>query len=330
MNRLVFLLIFSFPLHAQTLIDTISTFDTDKTKTTAVIVGTPDSITGEFYSVKGMEDKKFLLWSISKTISALVVGRAIEDGHLKLDEEVKDSITIKDLLQMSSGIDWDESYEEAPFRSNVVRMLYGPEAYNMGEYILKQKTKYKPGNRFKYSSGDSNLIQWYLKKKMGAEYNLYPWKSLFDPLGIKASFETDGQGIFVASSYVYMSAKDLFKIAQLILQKGKWNDVQVIPELFIEQMVTACESSVKRTRFRSDDLNYGFQIWLNSPSSSGKKPLPDLPGNSIFMLGHHGQLVGIFPDEKIIILRSAYDRGRIDKNKFFSEILLWAKKQPSL
>jgi CubicO group peptidase (beta-lactamase class C family) len=295
-----------------------------------VIVGGTSSVISEFYETKGMEERKFLLWSISKTISSLIVGKAIEDGHLKLDESVLGNITLRDLLQMSSGIDWDESYEEAPFKSNVVRMLYGPEAYSMGEYVLKQKTKYKPGSRFKYSSGDSNLIQWYLKKKLGAEYTSYPWKALFDLMGIKATFETDGQGLFVASSYVYISPKDLFKVAQLIAQKGNWNGIQLIPEDYIIQMTKASAASVKRSRMRSDDMNYGFQIWLNATSGDGKKPLKDLPENSIFMLGHHGQAIGIFPDEQIFILRSAYDRGRLDKNKFFKEILEWAKKQKSL
>ncbi len=308
----------------------IKAFDTDKIKTNAVIVDSSSGVLGEYLEVRGMEERKFQLWSISKTIGALLIGRAIDDGNLKLDEVVRDNITIKDLLQMSSGIDWDESYEEAPFKSNVVRMLYGPESVNMGEYVLNRPVKHQAGKRFKYSSGDSNLLQWYLKKKLGSEYALFPWKSLFDPMEIKATFETDSTGVYVASSYAYMSPTDLLKIAKLILQKGNWNGVQLLSNEFVEKMITPSESSVTKSKFRPDDLNYGFQIWLNAKSSDGKIPLKDLPENSIFLLGHHGQIVGIFPNEQLIILRSAYDRGRLDKNRFFKEIIEWAKKQNSL
>lgn len=320
----------SLPVLGQTLKDQVVLFDTDKIKTTGVIVANAHGIIGEYYENFGREDRKFLLWSISKTVSGLIVGRAIQEGILKLEENVRGQVTVRSLLEMSSGLSWDESYEEAPFKSNVVRMLYGPEAFDMGQYVLSIPAKHKPGHRFKYSSGDSNLLQWYLKKKMGPEYSVYPWKALFDPLDIRASFETDGQGVFVASSYVYMSLKDLLKVAQLILNKGNWGGVQLISEDYITSMTTQTKASSKRSRMRSDDLNYGFQIWLNGLSGNGKLPLKDLPPESIFMLGHHGQIVGIFPDEQIIILRSASDRGRLDKNKFFKEILAWAKKQKSL
>lgn len=330
MKTLLLYLLFPTLAAAQSLSQLAESLDTNKTKTTGLIISSQERIIGEYYVVQGIEDRKFLLWSISKTVGSLIIGRAIQDGFLRLDEIIKGDATVKDFLQMSSGLDWDESYEEAPFKSNVVRMLYGPESVNMGEYVDQIPIKNKPGTRFKYSSGDSNLLQWYLRKKMGVAYTGYPWKVLFDPLDIKATFETDGSGVYVASSYVYMSPRDLLKIAQLILQKGYWNGLQLIPADFIEQMITPAKSSLTRPRFRNNELNYGFQIWLNTKSANGKVPLKDLPENAIFMLGHYGQTVGIFPSEKMIILRSADDRERLDRNKFFNEILTWAKKQNSL
>lgn len=330
MKKWILTLLIISPVFAQDLNQIVASYDGAKITTKALLVVGPSGIIGEYNKNKSIDDKKLQLWSISKTVSALIIGRAIEDGYLKLEEDVIPMITVKNLLQMSSGLDWDESYEEAPFKSNVVRMLYGKEAYDMGSYILKTPRKYKAGTRFKYSSGDSNLLQWYLKKKMGVEYTYYPWKSLFDPLGIKATFETDSLGVFVASSYVYMSVKDLLKIAQLILQKGQWNGQQIVSESFINQMINPSSSSVNKTKMRDDDLNYGFQIWLNAPSANRKTPLKGLDPKSIFLLGHHGQIVGIFPTEGIIIIRSASDRGRIDKNKFFKEILEWAKKPKQL
>ena len=327
MKRLILLTLLSTSASAQTLTKITQSFDTTKTRTNAVLVVKSNRMVGEYVRSKGILEKKFLLWSMSKTVSALIIGKAIEDGHMKLSETVKAPITVKDLLQMSSGLDWDESYEDAPFRSNVVRMLYGPEASDMGEYILKTKQKYKPGTRFKYSSGDTNLLQWFLKKKLGNAYSSYPWKVLFDPLDIRATFESDNQGMFVGASYIYMSPRDLLKIAQLILQKGKWGGQQIISEEFITEMITASEASVNKPKSRPDDPNHGYQIWLNRPSSNGKLPFKDLPPDSIFFLGHHGQMLGIFPQEEMIILRSAYDRNRIDKNKFFKEILEWARRQ---
>ncbi len=158
-------------------------------------------------------------------------------------------------------------------------------------------------------------------------YLNYPWKVLFDPLGIEATFETDKSGTFAASSYVYMSPRDLAKVAILIMQKGKWGNHQLISTNYIEEMLKASSASISRSKNDESDLNYGYQIWLNTRSSTNRVPLKDLAENSIILLGHSGQVVGIFPDDQLIILRSGQDRARLDKNQFFKEILLWAKKQ---
>ncbi|GEM_PF-6728551 len=157
-------------LYAKSLSETVMSFEKDKIHTTAVLVLKPGKILGEYSSRAGILDQKFLLWSISKTISSLIIGRAIDDGYLKVSDTVLHDIKVKDLLQMGSGLNWDESYEEAPFKSNVVRMLYGPESSNMGEYVSSIPVKYPAGTRFKYSSGDSNLLQLFLKQKLKNDY----------------------------------------------------------------------------------------------------------------------------------------------------------------
>lgn len=149
---------------------------------------------------------------------ATVLGMAYGEGLFKLEAPVVQfyppleqhpAIKIADLLHWASGIDWQEDYEYAPLKSSVVAMLYTRGHRDMAAFTADHDAYAEPGQAFRYSSGDSNLLAAALKNIVGPQrYPDYPWTALFEPLGIRhAVWETDANGTFVASSYAYLTAR---------------------------------------------------------------------------------------------------------------------------
>lgn len=138
-----------------------------------------------------------------------------------------------DLLHWASGTDWQEDYEYAPLKSSVVAMLYTRGREDMAAYTAARDTVASPGQRFLYSSGDSNLLAAALRGMLDAsQYPDYPRHALFTPLGIdSAVWERDRAGTYVGSSYLYLSARDLARIGLLMQREGRWQDRQLLPSL---------------------------------------------------------------------------------------------------
>lgn len=274
-------------------------------------------------------------WSISKSLTNTLVGIAVKKGILSLDTKVKkhypqlngkdhELMTLDHLMKMSSGIDWNEYYEENPFASNVIRMLYVYEYKDMASYTAKQPVVNTPGTKFYYSSGETNLIMGILKKSMGIkDYDDFPWTELFNKLNIEsATWERDGQNVYVGSSYLYLSPRDLAKIGTLYLQDGVWNDERILPEGWVKYTTTA-NQAWQNVQKDSDKpkLAYGAQWWLNKPNSHGPFH-PTAPENLYMALGHHGQILAIIPSQKIVFVRMGADKkAKIDRTKIFKYIM---------
>ena len=289
----------------------------------------------------GNADSLHLLWSMSKSVFSLLFGIAEEQGRVNRQDslykffpkeidalpsehaEALKKIRLVHLLHMSSGLDWKELYEEDPFKSNVVEMLYLKATGSMANYVLKTPVAKEPGEFFLYSSGDTNLLAGALKRALPKELqNKYPWLWLFDPMGMEAIFEQDGSGTFVASSYSYLKTKDLLKLGQLIIDQGSFQGRQVVPKEYIEYATSLSSSMRKRGCLQDSYMTYGAQFWLNKACPSGKRPFPLVPEELVMLLGHGGQSVFIFPAQKIVAVRIANDKEQaLDKQEYAKLIL---------
>lgn len=274
-------------------------------------------------------------WSISKSLTNTLIGIAVKKGILSKESKVKkfypqlngkdhEKMTVDHLLKMSSGIDWNEYYEENPFASDVIRMLYVYEYKDMAGYTARQSVIHTPGTKFYYSSGESNLIMGILKKSMGIkDYENFPWKELFNKLSIEsATWERDGQNVFVGSSYLFLSPRDLAKIGMLYLNNGKWQNEQILPEDWVKYTTTANRAwkNIQKDA-EKPKLAYGAHWWLNIGNKHGPYH-PSAPENIYMALGHHGQILAVFPDQKIIFVRMAADKkAKIDRTKIFKFIM---------
>lgn len=309
--------------------------DNKGVNTDAVIVYKDGSKIFEFYGREYNASKKHLSWSMAKSISGILIGQALSEKKISLKTridqflpEFKTDATLEDVLGMSSGLAFKEEYSGVPVDSDATKMLYlkGPKT-GFFEYVnsLPARSEATPGDHFYYSSGDTNILMEALKKILSSseEYNEYPWKKLFKPLGIEnATFEQDTSGTFVGSSYIYLSPNDFLKIGQLLMQEGVWNGTQVIPKEYMAHLkkVTSGVNSVA-LEGTSQTRSYSSQITTNLPIVGRGLPseYKDLPEDALLMIGHQGQLVVASPSQKLVIVRLAMDNGSsFDRKSFFN------------
>jgi CubicO group peptidase (beta-lactamase class C family) len=307
----------------------------EKFSTDSAILIRNGSIIKEQYANGYTKKDTHRTWSISKSVTNTLIGVAVKKGILSLDSKVKkyfpqldgkdhETMTVDHLLKMSSGIDWREHYEDNPFASDVVRMLYIYDYKDMAGYTAKRPVIHSPGTKFYYSSGESNLIMGILKKSMGLkDYENFPWKELFDKLNIKsATWERDGKNVFVGSSYLFLSPRDLAKIGLLYLNNGKWKNEQILPTDWVTYTTTAnsaWHNTQKESKKRK--LAYGSHWWLNVGNKHGPYHT-SAPENIYMALGHHGQILAVFPNQNIIFVRMGADKkAKIDRNKIFKYIM---------
>ena len=146
-----------------------------------------------------------------------------------------------------------------------------------------------------------------------------PWRALFEPLGIRqAVWERDAAGTFVASSYLYMSARDLARVGLLMQREGRWHDQQLLPRAWVE----FCRTPFAGYRAGQDVAVAGGHWWLNRIVDGAPRPWPDAPEDTYAALGHWGQALYIVPQQRLVIVRYGDDRdGSYQHNELLKRVL---------
>ena len=294
-------------------------------RTDALLVIRDGQIIYERYAGPTKASTPHLTWSVSKSLLAATLGVAYGEGRFKLSEAAATyyppfaahpQVKLGHLFNWASGLNWQEDYEYAPLNSSVVAMLYTRGRRDMPAFVASHQGEATPGSRFRYSSGDSNVLSAALKGMVGAKvYADYPWTALFEPLGItSAVWETDASGTFVGSSYAYMTARDLARVGLLMQRDGRWGERQLLPKAWVE---------FNRTAFAAyqplpGEAVPGGHWWLNQAVAGAAKPWLDAPADSFAALGHWGQALYVLPSEGLVIVRYADDR---DKSYQHNELL---------
>lgn len=293
-------------------------------RTDALLVLRDGKVLFERYAQPSGADTPHLTWSISKSVLATVLGVAYGEGRFTLDDPVArfyppmqshPQVRLQDLLHWASGLDWQEDYEYAPLKSSVVAMLYTTGRQDMAGFTAARGVAAAPGERFLYSSGDSNVLAAALRQMVGpAHYADYPWTALFEPLGIdKAVWERDAAGTFVGSSYLYMTARELARIGQLMLDEGRWQGRQLLPVDWVKFNRTPFAGVVAQP----GEAMPGGHWWLNNTSAWA-----DAPSDTFAALGHWGQGLYVLPKQRLVVVRYADDRdGSFQHNTLLRHVL---------
>ncbi|MFD1079686.1 serine hydrolase domain-containing protein, partial [Longispora fulva] len=206
-----------------------------------VLVLYKDQLIAEEYAPGFTAETKQLGWSMTKSVTNAVLGVLQKQGRISLEQDhlfaewdgdQRSQITLRDLLQMNSGLEWNEDYYKI---SDVTKMLYLAE--DMGRVQLKQPLVGQPGSSWNYSSGTSNLLSKFIRN----QFNDYPaylnfwYEELIDKIGMRSmQIETDLTGTLVGSSYGWATPRDWAKFGLLYLRKGNWNGEQVLNESWVE------------------------------------------------------------------------------------------------
>ena len=227
--------------------------------------------------------------SMCKSITGMAIGMLIEEGKLKLDENIYDIfsdqmnalskifrpvITVENLLTMTSGVTFNES-----------GIVSGNDW--LGSF-LNASVNGKPGTEFQYNSLNTYVLSAIVTKRTGETLTEYLTPRLFEPLGItKYYWETCPKGITKGGWGLFLCAEDMAKLGQLYLQKGKWNGQQLVSEYWIEI------STARHLKTQNDTYGYGYQLWMEQR-----------PGSFEYN-GMLGQNVIIYPDMDMVLVTNA-------------------------
>jgi len=217
------------------------------------------------------------------------------------------NITLRDMLQMQSGLAFQEEYAEL---SDATKMLFMSEDASVIPRI--QFSEHEPGTHWSYSSGTTNLLSKLVMNKIGnkEEYLRFPYDSLFNKIGMNSAvLETDESGLYTGSSFCYATPRDWAKFGLLYLNNGNWYGDQVVEESWVDFVQDPASNS---------DGEYGGQFWLNYNHST----YPDAPADLYSCNGFQGQFVFIIPSRDLVIVRMGLaERPAFDPNKFLKGIL---------
>jgi CubicO group peptidase (beta-lactamase class C family) len=270
----------------------------------AIVVVSHGRIVAERYAPGFSASTPLLGWSMTKTVLAGLVGILVSDGRLTLDQTAgwsasdgsgRERIRIADLLAMSSGLRFNEAYGTV---SDVTRMLY-LEPDTAG-FARAQPLAHPVGEVWSYSSGTANILSRIVQDAAAPLGAAYPTEKLFIPLGMSsATIEADEHGTLVGSSYMYATARDWARYAQLLVQDGIWRGQALLPRGFVAMMATPVNSS-------GGEYGHGMVwLWASDPLVPGKNPdsAYGIPADTFWMEGHDGQITGIIRSRDLVVVR---------------------------
>ncbi|WP_233261857.1 serine hydrolase [Vitiosangium sp. GDMCC 1.1324] len=268
--------------------------------------------------------KRHLSWSVSKSFTSALTGIAVKRGAVALDDSIckhvkakrqeSCAITVRNLLEFASGLDWREDYENGGSYqdSSVLAMLYGEGRKDMVSFITGHELQEKPGTSWRYSSGDATLLSGVLDAALKpSEGRDWPFTLLLDVLGMKsATWERDGKGVVVGSSYLHATPRDLAKFGFFYLNDGCWAGQRVLPEGWVAQSTQVSEPIKQKSYEREHEDVQGWQWWLNRPipGVQAERPWPNVPEDAFAARGHWGQSISIIPSKDLIVVRTGDDR----------------------
>lgn len=258
-------------------------------------------------------------FSMAKSITSVLIGVAIEEEFIEsvfqpiadflpeFKEGKKADITIKDVLTMSSGLNWNEG-GKSPFSDNA-EAYYGT---NLRTQIERLEVVAVPGKEFIYLSGNTQILGFVLQEATGMSLSEYASKKLWQPLGAEhpAFWSLDKEeGMEKAYCCYYATALDFARIGQLYLNKGKWNDAQLIDSTYVKMSIRV--NGLKETD-GSACVRYGYQWWITKHN-----------GYDLFYArGILGQYIIGIPDLNVIITRAGHKRKSVGEDGHPSDLYL--------
>ncbi|HIB36195.1 serine hydrolase [Mesonia sp.] len=283
--------------------------------TVAFLIIKNDSIWYESYADGYSATSKTNSFSMAKSVTSALLGKAIRDGYIKnLEQPVADffpqfdkRLTVGDLSSMASGLNWQEDYYN-PF--GMTAQSYLDE--NIRKIILNLKVVEQPGEKFKYLSGNTELLGMVIEKATQKSLSNYLSESFWEPLGMHEDalwqLDSEESGMEKAFCCLASNARDFAKFGQLYAHQGNFRGKQLLDSSFVK----------KSTEPRFAEIPfYGYGFWLSN----------FLDKKIVVMRGILGQYVISIPEDKVIIVRLGHQRGeRLADKKFTKDFYTYIRE----
>jgi CubicO group peptidase (beta-lactamase class C family) len=237
------------------------------------------------------QDRKHYTYSCTKSFLSALVGIAIEEGYLDLDDKVLDffpdrvvanddprkrAMMVEHLLLMRSGLDWPES--SVPYSSSDNILWQMMDSRDWVQFVLDRPMAVEPGTTFNYSTGDPQLLTAVLEEATGMSTQRFARTRLFEPLGVSSDhwyWQSAPEGVAFGGGGLGITPRAMAKFGYLYLEGGAWNGRQVVPAGWTEASVA--------------DPCYGYQWWL-------------LDNGGYAALGYKGQRIAVMPNLEMVVV----------------------------
>ena len=262
--------------------------------------------------------------SVSKSFTSALVGIAIRRGEIPgVDAKVmpyfsafktrpdprRDALTLRDVLTMTTGIQWDESSSSYTNAKNNCAEMEATDDWI--QYVLDQPMAFEPGKQFEYNSGATELLSYLIKKTTGQEADDYAQEHLLRPLGIEYAWKRTPKGLADTEGGLYLRPRDLAKLGLLYMKDGVWEGKRILPEGWVKDSTTWHTGTSRGRR------GYGYKWWVLSRQGPGAY-------DAYAALGYGGQQLIVVPALDLIAVFTGwniYDKPELDANLALDRVL---------
>jgi len=292
----------------------------DDTFTTGFLVALDDQILVEEYFRGEKASDRHIMFSVSKSFVSALVGIALEEGKF---DSIEDPITkylpelsssgyngvrIKDILQMSSGIYFNEDYNDPLSDVNQMGLTVATGG-SLNEFTLSLKQKWKPGTYNNYVSVDTHVLGMLLAKITGTSTSAYLQEKIWQPLGMEfdAHWLTDGKNVEMTMGGLNVALRDMARMGRLYLHQGNMDGKQIVPANWVTASMTPDAPHLmpgKDNPGSSNPNGYGYQWWT-----------PIEPHGDFFAAGIYYQYIYIDPTTGVVIAKTSSDLKFTDPNE---------------
>lgn len=279
----------------------------DSTKTTSLVVMKDGIVAHEAYLLGTKAEDRRISWSMAKSFLSAIFGTVVSQGQIKsLDDPVDayvprlkgtvyEGVTIRNVLTMSSGVKFDEDYEA--FGSDINRMgrvlaLGG----SMDDFAAGLEAREREqGTARQYTSIDTHILAMVLRAATGKDMPQLMEETIWSKLGVEddAIYLTDGHGVAFALGGLNMRSRDYARFGQMMLDGGRANGQQIIPETWVTESTSASAPPAAN----SSPTGYGYQWWV-----------PVNANDEFYAIGIYGQYIYVNRPARVVIVKTAAHR----------------------
>ena len=283
----------------------------DRTDVSALLILKDGKIRYENYWLTGGREVKWISMSVGKSFVSALVGIALDQGHIKsiqdpvtiyvpqLKDSAYDGVSIKDILQMSSGASWNEDYGDPNSDINRSVRIFALGG-SLDEFAASLTNENEPGTFNRYNSTDTQVLGMLLREATGTSVTEFMQKMLWDPIGAEdnAYWLLDSENMEVAYGGLNATARDYAKLGELYRLRGRMNNKQIIPEKWVDESVRPDAPHLMPGENPMSDypLGYGYQWWI--PDESG----------DYMAIGVYNQFIYVSPKNNSVVVQLAANK----------------------